>query len=203
MRNLTISLVVILCTSCVLPTLEIPKAPLKPDQAVVFDIDGTLTPSNFAVDRVRDGAAKAVHLYADNGYKIIYLSARTALYQTPILGWLKENHFPEGSIYVPQNPVDGIHPAAFKKRILNGFKQKGWQFVAAYGDSSTDFEAYNGVGISEEHIFALQRKGKTECQQGKWAQCLSSWSDHLKCIERIITDLDCNKSIVWTPRIST
>lgn len=91
--------------------------------------------------------------------------------------------------------MDSIDPEAFKKRILNDFKQKGWKFVAAYGDSSTDFEAYDEAGISKKHVFALQRNGETECQRGEWAQCLSTWSDHLECIEQMIADLECTNSV--------
>lgn len=90
-----------LCISCVLPPFEIQKAPLKADQAVVFDIDGTLTPSRWAIYTAREDAAKAVDVYADAGYKIIYLSARTQLFQSGIPNWLKKNQFPEGSINVP------------------------------------------------------------------------------------------------------
>ena len=125
-------------TSCALLSFEIQKAPLKPGQAVVFDIDGTLTPSRLAIYTAREDAAKAVRVFADAGYKIIYLSARTQLFQSGIPNWLKENHFPEGSINVPQTDKDSSDHAAFKERVLNAYKKNGWTFVAAYGDSVTD-----------------------------------------------------------------
>jgi phosphatidate phosphatase PAH1 len=186
MRNLSILLVAMLCTSCALQTFDIQKAPLKPNQAVVFDIDGTLTPKQSAIFTARDDAASGVRLFADSGYKIIYLSARTRLLQSGIPDWLKENHFPEGSIHVPQTATDSSDHAAFKKRILKEFQKNGWNFFAAYGDSSTDFEAYAEVGIDKDHVFALRPAGKTSCQPGIWAKCFSSWVDHIDGIVQMV-----------------
>jgi hypothetical protein len=176
MRNLSILLVVMLCTSCALLPFEIQKTPLKPDEAVVFDIDGTLTPNPSAIFIAREDAAKAVNLFANKGYKIIYLSARIKFFQAGIPNWLKENSFPEGSIHVPQTAEDSSDHAAFKKRILSNYKTNGWKFVAAFGDSSTDFEAYADAGIT--HVFALQRTGESNCQPGKYEKCWSTWSGH-------------------------
>jgi phosphatidate phosphatase PAH1 len=181
MRKLAVVLMVMLCTSCALLSFEIQKAPLKPDQAVVFDIDGTLTPSRLAIYTAREDAAKAVRVFADAGYKIIYLSARTQLFQSGIPNWLKENHFPEGSINVPQTDKDSSDHAAFKERVLNAYKKNGWTFVAAYGDSVTDFEAYTKAGIPKERVFALQRAGEKTCQgdPSMWNKCLHSWAEHM------------------------
>ena len=186
MRNSAILPLVALCVSCSLPTFDVPKAPLVPNQAVVFDIDGTLTPKSTAGFSVRDDAAKAVGLFAERGIKVIYLSARNRAFQSGILGWLKKHGFPEGSIQVPQTSVDGSDHAAFKTRILKEFQANGWNLFAAYGDKSTDFEAYAAVGIDENHVFALQVVGENSCQLGVWAECLNSWSEHLEFIAEIV-----------------
>lgn len=185
-HNTSIVLVGILCSSCALQVFDIQKAPLKPDQAVIFDIDGTLTPKVSAIWTARDDAAKAVSRFADNGYKIIYLSARTRLLQSGIPGWLKRNGFPEGSIQVPQTSAESSDHAGFKKRILIKFQENGWNFIAAYGDSSTDFEAYSGVGIDKAHVFALRRAGEDSCQKGEWAECLDSWAGHMAHISKLV-----------------
>ena len=186
MRNPSALLVVILCTGCQLDTFDIPKAPLKPNQAVIFDIDGTLTPRPWAYNTARDDSATAAQLYAANGYRIIYLSARRRMFQSGIPGWLIENKFPEGSIQVPQTSTDSSDHAAFKTRILKEFKENGWSFVAAYGDSTTDFAAYSAVGIDKDLVFALQRVGEDTCQQGVWAECLDSWTDHMMHISEMV-----------------
>lgn len=179
MRSLIILLAVMLYTGCALLPFDIQWAPPKYDEAVVFDIDGTLTPKPSAMNTVRDDAANAVRLYADKGYKIIYLSARIKLFQSRIPDWLKKNHFPVGSIHVPQTKIDSSDHSAFKKNILNRYKEKGWKFVAAFGDSSTDFEAYADVGIKKDQVFALKRVGKTSCQPGIWTMCFSSWTEQI------------------------
>lgn len=117
---------------------------------------------------------------------LIYLSARTRLLQSSIPGWLKENNFPEGSIQVPQTSTDSSDHAAFKKRILKEFQENGWNFFAAYGDSSTDFEAYSMVGIDKDHVFALRRAGEDSCQLGIWAKCLNSWANHMDYITKMV-----------------
>ena len=187
MRKLAAVLMVTLSASCALLPYDIQKAPLKPDQAVVFDIDGTLTPTRLAILTARVDAADAVRVFADAGYKILYLSARTRIFQSCIPNWLKKNHFPEGSINVPQTDEDRSDHAAFKMRVLRAYIANGWTFVAAYGDSSTDFVAYGKVGISEDRVFALQREGETSCEPGRWKKCLSGWTDHISFISRLVS----------------
>jgi hypothetical protein len=54
-----------LCSSCAqLPYTDIPDAPPAQTGAVVFDIDGTLTPNVSAVFKARKDAAAAVRAYA-------------------------------------------------------------------------------------------------------------------------------------------
>ena len=179
-------LLAVLCSSCTLQTFDVPKAPLKPNQAVVFDIDGTLTPKVSAYSTTREDAARAVLLFADNGYKIIYLSARRRYFQFVIPGWLKESGFPEGSIQVPQTSADSSDHAAFKERILKEYQENGWNIFAAYGDSSTDFAAYSAVGIDKDHVFALKRAGEDSCQTGIWASCLDTWTGHIDRIAEMV-----------------
>ena len=186
MRNLTISLVAILCTSCTLLPVDIPEAPSEQSQAVVFDIDGTLTPEPMAIFTVREGAVNAARFYADKGYKIIYLSARVRPLQSSIPSWLETNNFPAGTIHVPQTLSFGYQHTVFKKGIVNAYRRKGWKLLAAYGDSSTDFDAYSKAGFKKERIFALRRVGKPTCQPGVWAKCLDSWAEHMSDITQMI-----------------
>lgn len=174
-----IILVVMLCCSCAQLPADIPDAPQQNAKAVVFDIDGTLTPSPLKYRKARSDAAKAVHFFADNGHKIIYLSARIKLLQSSIPAWLKENGFPDGGIYVTETAEDGWDHAQFKTRILRDILAHGWKIEYAYGDSSTDFEAYAAVGIPRERVFALRREGDTDCQPGIWQACLNGWTEYI------------------------
>lgn len=186
MRLLTLPALALLCTGCTLLPEEVQTTPLKPDQAVVFDIDGTLTPRPRAIFTAREDAATAARIFADKGYKIIYLSARVRLLQSGIPEWLAENRFPAGSLHVPRSHADSGDHAAFKTRILQRYQQNGWRFVAAYGDSSTDFDAYAAVGINKDNVFALQRAGQSVCQPGVWRQCLVTWTEHLDTINAML-----------------
>lgn len=187
MRNLFILLVVMLCSSCAqLPPSAIPCAPPKQAQAVVFDIDGTLTPKVFAVFEARTDAAKAVRIFADKGYKIIYLSTRISWLSAGIPSWLKEHGFPDGSVHVAQTDEDRSHPYDFKTRMLKEFIDHGWNVKFAYGDSSTDFAAYAAVGIPKERVFALLRDGETWCEWGDWKACLNGWTKHLDFVTKSV-----------------
>ena len=179
MRNQIILLIVMLYSSCALPPADIPNAPQEKAPAVVFDIDGTLTPRPIEVWEARDNATKVVQLFADRGYKIIYLSARTKFFQADIPNWLKKEGFPDGSVNVPETAEDEKDAAHFKTRILQDFQRHGWQIEFAFGDSTTDFDAYAAVGIPKERVFALQREGETSCQKGTWHTCLTGWAEYM------------------------
>ncbi|MGB3316780.1 MAG: hypothetical protein WBB85_20485, partial [Albidovulum sp.] len=148
-------------------------------ECVVFDIDGTLTPEVLSIKTAREGAATAVRAFADSGYLIVYLSARIPLLQGGIRDWLEENGFPPGRLHVTESRYDREDHAAFKKRVLEAYTAGGCGFVAAYGDSSSDFEAYASVGISPQRIFALKREGKKTCQTGAWAGCYATWGEQM------------------------
>ena len=179
MRILIFSICLLLLCGCALPPSKIPYAPQNQAKAVVFDIDGTLTPRPIQTWKVRDDAVRAVQFFAGQGYKIIYLSARSKLFQKPIPNWLTKNGFPEGSIKVPETAEDGKNYVRFKTRMLREFQQNGWQIKYAFGDSTTDFDAYAAVGIPEENVFALQRKGASSCEKGLWQKCLTGWAEYL------------------------
>ena len=185
MRNFSILLLAILCSGCSLRAHDIQQAPPKQNKAVVFDIDGTLTPKKLAFSTARDDATTAAQLFADNGYLIIYLTARRRSLQSGIPGWLKRKGFPEGNIQVSKK-TDSKNHAVYKKRVLREFQENGWNLFAAYGDKSTDFEAYSAVGIDKSRIFALQVAGKDSCEPGVWAKCLKSWSEHIDQIADMV-----------------
>ena len=77
---------VMLCSSCVQPPADIPNAPQKQAQAVVFDIDGTLTQR--AVMDVRD-CVRAYYLLMKNKcsgvYNVCSASCHAMEYYTDLL----------------------------------------------------------------------------------------------------------------------
>jgi len=176
MRKIVMMFFLLFVGCATLQSSKIQPAP-EGGKTVVFDIDGTLTPSPIEIWEVRAGAADAVKKYADKGYKITYLSARIPLFQSDIPEWLRRNGFPDGYIFVPESQQESNNPTQFKTKILKQLIGHGWLIVEAYGDSSTDFDAYADVGIPKASIFALKRVGASECQTGEWSRCLDGWKD--------------------------
>lgn len=180
MRHWIAAVVVLVCGSCSqLPSADVPFAPTDNARAVVFDIDGTLTPTPLKYRSVRRDAAGTVRHFADRGWEIVYLTARVGPLQSGIPDWLREHGFPEGGVYVTETAEDRADHARFKTRILRDFLAHGWKIEFAYGDSSSDFDAYAAAGIPKQRVFALRREGKEHCQPGVWNACLTGWTDYL------------------------
>ena len=178
MRNLTLSLIIIL-VGCSKPAAEFQLAYEEQTMAVVLDIDGTLTPRPIEMWKAREDAAKAAHIFAAKGYKIVYLSARVRPFQASISSWLEENGFPTGSLMLTETADDRKDHAHFKTRMLQDLLAHGWTIAFAFGDSSTDFEAYAAARIPTERVFALRREGEETCQPGAWKACLDGWTEYL------------------------
>lgn len=185
MRQISLSIAVLLVWSCVqIPVAAIPLPPSPRGAVVVTDIDGTLTPRNIEVNTVRPGAVEALNAIAAKGYTIVYLTARTPLLQAGLPEWLSENGFPPGPLHVAQTAGDRRHPEQFKAQVLADYRQAGWMLAYAYGDSSSDFIAYASANIPREHVFALKRKGTEDCQAGAYQSCLGGWLEYMVYIER-------------------
>lgn len=161
-----------------LPVVDPPPAQVG-GRLVVFDVDGTLTPTVARIFSVRPAAAAVAKRYAGRGYRILYLTARTPALQGTLRGFLARRGFPEGDLVAPDRAGHAA-PAAFKARVLQGYRARGWEIAAAFGDSSTDFEAYARAGVPRERVFALQRVGAPACQPGAWAECLRGWEPLLE-----------------------
>ena len=194
MRDLLILSAVILCSGCAqLPPVAITDAPSEHTRAVVFDIDGTLTPHNLSVFEAREDAANAMRIFAAKGYKIIYLTARPRwAFQAGIPGWLARHRFPAGELHAPLSSADTDAPDVYKTRVLKQLEQHGWKVEFAFGDSTTHFEAYNNAGIPKEHVFALKRLGETRCQGGCFKACWDGWARHLSDIKSLVAAVPAN-----------
>ena len=186
MRALIIGLAAMLCISCaqlrsdpVLPPIQ------KIAQAVVFDIDGTLTPDVFTIFEAREDASRAVRLFAEKGYKIFYLSTRVSWASANIPGWLTGHDFPSGSVHVAQTDKERDFPDDYKTQMLKTIMSEGWDISYTYGDSYTDFLAYARAGIPKDRVFALRRKYDPHCQRGDWRDCLKGWTEHLEFVQSV------------------
>lgn len=174
------------CTQ--IPPAEVPSPSPSQGQAVVLDIDGTLTPKNIDVFEPQPGAADALNALSRKGYKIVYLTTRIPLFQAGLPDWLRQGGFPSGSLHVAQTAEERDKADKFKAQVLATYVKAGWRLAYAYGDSSTDFAAYAEAGIPKERVFALKRRGSTACQDGIYQTCLEGWTGHLAYIEREIAN---------------
>lgn len=181
MRNIFLAGLLLICSACVqLPPSPVLPAPFQNKQAVVFDIDGTLTPEVVDIFTARAKAAEVANTIAQKGYQIIYLSTRNGWFSSGIPAWLEQHHFPKGVIHVAQTRDERCHADVYKTGMLKQYTDLGWKIEYAFGDSDTDFIAYHNIGLPQERVFALRRASYTVCQSGIWAKCLNGWEDYLQ-----------------------
>jgi len=154
------------------------------DKVVISDIDGTITKSDvlghilpvIGRDWAQSGVAQLFTKIHNNGYQIMYLSAR-AIGQASItkdyLQSVKQGDvcLPDGPIFL--NPDSLIHafrrevidrnPEEFKIRCLKDlqslFEDKN-PFFAGYGNRPNDAYAYRAVGIPVSRIFTINPAGE-------------------------------------------
>ena len=186
MRNFAFLLFFALCAGCTVMPHAVEPAPAAHNRAVVFDIDGTLTTRVHAIRSTREGAVAAVQAYAAAGFRIVYLSARNPWFQWHIPFWLEQHGFPEGALHVMESREHRSDHAAFKLGVLDEYRANGWMLAAAYGDSSTDFEAYAKAGIERGRVFALKREDAASCEPGSWSACFDTWPEQMEIIADLI-----------------
>jgi len=143
---------------------------------VVTDIDETLTTSDLEwlfelMDEDHDPAMRPdantlMTWYADNGYRVFYVTARGQDLQLPDLtpardateAWLVEHGFPyeEGSLYLAEGTyVTGDDAVEYKAGVINDLVAEGWTMAYAYGNADTDIEAFLEAGIPNDRIYLV------------------------------------------------
>lgn len=138
---------------------------------VVFDIDGTLTTRDFEnakkyagdffdanyVEEMYTDANKVVEYYSARDYEIIYLSSRPCYLWEESQSWLVSMNFPRGFVHVNSSkvPLTGPIATSYKYNYLKSLKNKGVNICYAYGNATTDVDAYLGVGVSKDNIFVI------------------------------------------------
>ena len=154
------------------------------DKLIISDIDGTITKSDTwgffggALGfKVHHKFVNTFHVHAySNGYKMIYLTARSMRYQS----FTKKYLFTDtdtGSVGVPTNPVlcipnhlavaalgDPFKAVLGKTTCLNNvlslFEDPSSVIAGAYGNKSSDSEAYKNSGISLSNTYIINKDSK-------------------------------------------
>ncbi|KHD37241.1 lipin LNS2 [Clostridium acetobutylicum] len=158
---------------------------------VVFDMDGTLTTTDFEdvkqyageffnsnyVAKMYPDADNVVKYYASKGYGILYLTARPYWLSEESQTWLWKNGFPMGLLhtYTGGDLLLGEEAESFKAGYLNQLKSQGIEFDYGFGNEKTDVEAYSNIGIAKSNIFTI---GKNRGIDGSVS--IVSYTDYLK-----------------------
>ncbi|KRT86202.1 hypothetical protein AMK59_2302 [Oryctes borbonicus] len=155
------------------------------DKLVISDIDGTITKSDVlgqilpivGRDWAQSGVAQLFNKIKDNGYKLLYLSARAIGQARLTRDYLKsikqgDMTMPDGPLLLnPTSLISAFHreviekkPEQFKISCLSDiralFPSDSNPFYAGYGNRINDVWAYRAVGIPIVRIFTINPKGE-------------------------------------------
>uniref|UniRef100_A0A915D775 LNS2/PITP domain-containing protein n=1 Tax=Ditylenchus dipsaci TaxID=166011 RepID=A0A915D775_9BILA len=122
--------------------------------------------------RIRPGSVDVVRFWQQQGYLIIYVTARPDMQQRLVGFWLAQHNFPHGLLFF--TPCLSTDPLKQKAQHLRHLIDLGIRIQAAYG-SSKDVNVYSSVGIAAEQIFKVggsKRRGCIALEDG--------YAQHLK-----------------------
>lgn len=156
-------------------------------KAVIFDIDGTLTTSDreqvldymgIKAADARAGAGELVNHYVAKGYHPIFLTGRTYWYAKGARNWLSSYlNVPDFTLRTTKNNETGLfNVAEYKASEISNFKAQGIEIFRAYGNASTDIEAYEAAGIPKSDTYIV---GKNAGASGTQSISNGNYWDHL------------------------
>ncbi|XP_032589821.1 phosphatidate phosphatase LPIN3 isoform X4 [Drosophila grimshawi] len=154
------------------------------DKVVISDIDGTITKSDVlghilpmvGKDWAQLGVAQLFSKIEQNGYKLLYLSARAIGQSRVTREYLRSIR--QGNVRLPDGPlllnptslISAFHreviekkPEQFKIACLSDIRDlfpEKEPFYAGYGNRINDVWAYRAVGIPIMRIFTINTKGE-------------------------------------------
>ncbi|XP_060657060.1 phosphatidate phosphatase LPIN3 isoform X4 [Drosophila nasuta] len=154
------------------------------DKVVISDIDGTITKSDVlghilpmvGKDWAQLGVAQLFSKIEQNGYKLLYLSARAIGQSRVTREYLRSIR--QGNVMLPDGPlllnptslISAFHreviekkPEQFKIACLSDIRDlfpDKEPFYAGYGNRINDVWAYRAVGIPIMRIFTINTKGE-------------------------------------------
>ena len=155
------------------------------DKIIISDIDGTITRSDvrgqiltsIGKNWYHENVARLFNLIKNNGYKIVYLSARSVYMSGMTKNILKEmsqdnNFMPRGPVLLnPVNILNAFHtevieknPDEFKTNCLIDLRSlfdvnNVNPFYAGFGNKLTDITTYKTIGIDAKLIFIIDQTG--------------------------------------------
>lgn len=155
------------------------------DKIVISDIDGTITKSDVLGQILpvvgqawaQSGVAHFFCKIQQNGYKVLYLSARAIGQAQQTRDYLKsvkqdQIMLPDGPLLLnPESLIKAFHreviekkPQEFKISCLRDiqrlFPTNKNPFYAGFGNKGSDVLSYRAVGISVSRIFTINHRGE-------------------------------------------
>ncbi|XP_050670662.1 phosphatidate phosphatase LPIN3 isoform X2 [Leptidea sinapis] len=187
------------------------------DKIVISDIDGTITKSDVlghifplvGKDWAQSGVAQLFTKIKNNGYKLLYLSAR-AIGQAGVtreyLRSIKQGEvcLPDGPLLLnPTSLLRAFHreviekkPEEFKIQCLADIKALfptgSTPFYAGYGNRVNDVWAYQAVGIPIVRIFTINYKGELKHELTQTFQ--STYSHMTVLVDQVFPPMLCEPS---------
>lgn len=135
-------------------------------QAVLFDIDGTLTINDFEAYADYAGvktaqpyayATNMVNAYKSKGYQVIFLTARPYWVAKDARDWFATVGIP--SWHYRSNPASAVIPndtQAHKTNYVKYLKNTvGLDIIRAYGNATTDIAAYADGGLPKAQTWII------------------------------------------------
>jgi hypothetical protein len=145
---------------------------------VVFDIDGTLTTDDFQiiaqifgqllaggyVPKLQAGAPAVAQAWAGKAYLPLYLTGRPDYLRSMSQTWLAGQGFPPGAMHLTDTNLQALPTSSgvgqFKTDVLKGMESKAQlDLYAAYGNATTDIQAYGAAGIAKSRTFIVGTNG--------------------------------------------
>lgn len=136
-------------------------------KVIVTDIDGTLTlddnellkqvlESPTHVPKENQGASEMLNVWAEKGYRIVYLSARPHNLRGISRVWLHGVGAPFGPLRTADTFVYGESARTYKAQFIDRVRTElGWEVVAVYGNADSDIQAYEDAGIPKSVTFTV------------------------------------------------
>nr|QYV43132.1 lipid metabolism-related protein [Colaphellus bowringi] len=195
------------------------------DKIVISDIDGTITKSDVlghilpivGKDWAQTGVAQLFNKIKDNGYKLLYLSARAIGQARITRDYLKSIRqgdltMPDGPILLnPTSLITAFHreviekkPEQFKISCMSDIKAlfppDSNPFYAGYGNRINDVWAYRAVGIPIVRIFTINPKGELKHELTQTFQ--SSYSNMSVIVDQLFPSRvdaanDYSQNVYW------
>ncbi|XP_030026829.2 phosphatidate phosphatase LPIN3 isoform X3 [Manduca sexta] len=187
------------------------------DKIVISDIDGTITKSDVlghifplvGKDWAQSGVAQLFTKIKNNGYQLLYLSARAIGQAKVTREYLRsirqgEVCLPDGPLLLnPTSLLRAFHreviekkPEEFKIQCLADIKalfpQGSNPFYAGYGNRVNDVCAYQAVGIPIVRIFTINYKGELKHELTQTFQ--STYSHMSVLVDQVFPPAQCEPS---------